>query len=119
MTEKTIEFIKKQAQDAANEKANHSNRNLQTAFDCHRWNVVRFGEKEQLSEDTRRSTFVLPASTKKLGLGTSQHLQLGFHFSDRLVVRPYTPTMPVFETEEDGTFDLVVKTYVPDQSQPG
>ncbi|CAI7581769.1 unnamed protein product [Penicillium crustosum] len=107
------------AQDAANEKANHSNRNLQTAFDCHRWNVVRFGEKEQLSEDTRRYTFVLPASTKKLGLGTSQHLQLGFHFSDRLVVRPYTPTRPVFETEEDGTFDLVVKTYVPDQSQPG
>ncbi|CAI7653865.1 unnamed protein product [Penicillium discolor] len=87
-------------------------------FNCHQLNVVRFREKEQLSEDTRRYTFVLPAYTKKLGLGTCQHLQLGFHFSDRLVVRSYTPTRPVFEKEEDGTFDLVVKTYAPDQSQP-
>jgi nitrate reductase (NAD(P)H) len=62
---------------------------------------------------------VLPEGTKKLGLGTCQHLQLGFHFSDRLIVRPYTPTRPVFEREEDGTFDLVVKTYAPDQFQPG
>ncbi|CAI7566087.1 unnamed protein product [Penicillium palitans] len=119
VTEKTIVFIKKQAEDAAKEKSNSSNKNSETVFNRHRWNVVRFGGKEQLSEDTRRYTFVLPAYTEKLGLGTCQHLQLGFHFSDRLVVRPYTPTRPVFEREEDGTFDLVVKTYAPDQSQPG
>lgn len=54
-----------------------------------------------------------------MGLATCQHLQLVFHFNNRLVVRPYTPTRPVFHAEEDSTFDLVVKTYFPDQSQPG
>lgn len=99
-------------------RANSSKRSSETGFNRHRWNVVRFKKKEQLPEDTRRYTFSLPPDTKKLGLGTCQHLQLGFHFSDRLVVRPYTPRRPVFGREEDGKFDLIVKTYAPDQSQP-
>jgi hypothetical protein len=40
---------------------------------------------------------MLTGDTKKLGLGTCQHLQLGFHFKDRLVIRPYTPTRPIVE----------------------
>lgn len=112
-------YIKKQAEEAAKEKASSSKENKETVFDRHRWNAVIFKKKEQLSADTRRYTFKLPPEAKKLGLGTCQHLQLGFHFNDRLVVRPYTPTRPVFENEEDGTFDLVVKTYPPDKSQPG
>lgn len=52
-------------------------------------------------------------------MATGQHLQLGFHFQDRLCIRPYTPVRPLMEDEEDGTFDLVVKTYFPDPSQPG
>jgi nitrate reductase (NAD(P)H) len=80
---------------------------------------VRFAEKKALSEDTNQYTFSLPPNASRLGLGTCQHLQLGFHFSDHLVVRPYTPTRPVFEREEDGTFDLNVKTCRPDKSQPG
>lgn len=75
--------------------------------------------KEEVSSDTRRYTFSLPSGMRCLGLDTCQHIQLGFHFSDRLVVRPYTPTHPVFESEEDGTFDLLVKTYFPDETQPG
>ncbi|KAF3014890.1 hypothetical protein E8E15_004993 [Penicillium rubens] len=118
VTEKTLGYIKKQVEDVAKEKAK-SSQAVQTAFDRHRWNAVRFEGKEQMSEDTRRYTFSVPSDTKKLGLGTCQHLQLGFHFKDRLVIRPYTPTRPIFEKEEDGTFDLVVKTYPPDQSQPG
>lgn len=35
------------------------------------------------------------------------------------MVRPYTPVRPVLEKEEDGTFDLAVKTYYPDNNQPG
>jgi nitrate reductase (NAD(P)H) len=112
-------FIKRQAEDAAKENANPTGKDSETVFDRHRWNAVRFAEKKALSEDTNQYTFSLPPNAKKLGLGTCQHLQLGFHFSDRLVVRPYTPTRPIFEKEEDGTFDLVVKTYRPDQSQPG
>ncbi|KAF7713010.1 Uncharacterized protein PECH_007246 [Penicillium ucsense] len=119
VTEKVQGFIKKQAEEAAKEKANSAETKSDIILNHHRWNVVRFVGKHSLSQDTNRYSFKLPAGTKKLGLGTCQHLQLGFHFSDRLVVRPYTPTRPIFEKEEDGTFDLVVKTYPPDKSQPG
>lgn len=34
-------------------------------------------------------------------------------------MRPYTPVRPVIPDEEDGTFDLIVKTYYPDVNQPG
>lgn len=112
-------YIKKQAEDAAKEKAQSSRKSLEIVLDHHRWNAVCFKEKKQISEDTRRYTFSLPEGMTKVGLVTCQHLQLGFHFNDRLVFRPYTPTRPVFQAEEDGTFDLVVKTYFPDQSQPG
>lgn len=119
VTDKAKGLIKKQAEDAAKEKEQSSQKTSDTAFDRHRWNPVRLKSKEKLSQDTRRYTFELPPDSKELGLGTCQHLQLGFHFSDRLVVRPYTPTRPVFAKEEDRTFDLVVKTYAPDESQPG
>jgi nitrate reductase (NAD(P)H) len=84
-----------------------------------RWIQARLLNKQKLSEDTSRYTFGLPPPTKKLGLGSGQHVQVGFHFQDRLVVRPYTPVRPVIESEDDGTFDLVVKTYFPDANQPG
>lgn len=72
-----------------------------------------------MSSDTHRYTFELPPPAKRLGLETGQHIQIGFHFRDRLVVRPYTPVRPVVPGEEDGTFDLVIKTYYPDDNQPG
>lgn len=84
-----------------------------------RWTQVRLVRKSKLSEDTNRYTFQLPPSSKKLGLATGQHVQIGFHFRDKLVFRPYTPTRPILSNEEDGTFDLVVKTYFPDPGQPG
>lgn len=36
-----------------------------------------------------------------------------------MVVRSYTPTRPILENEEDGTFSLVVKTYPATHDQPG
>lgn len=72
-----------------------------------------------MSEDTHRYVFSLPAPAKKLGMEIGQHIYLGFHFRDALVVRPYTPVWPVFEDEENGKFALVVKTYYPDKTQPG
>lgn len=36
-----------------------------------------------------------------------------------MLIRSYTPTRPVTAQQEDGTFDLVVKTYFPDKNQPG
>ena len=84
-----------------------------------RWTQATLITKKRLSSDTQLYTFTLPPPAKKLGLSTGQHIQLGFHFEDRLVVRPYTPTRPILDTEDDSSFDLVVKTYFPDENQPG
>jgi nitrate reductase (NAD(P)H) len=86
---------------------------------CRRWIQATLTTKKRLSNDTQLYTFTLPPPAEKLGLSTGQHIQLGFHFEDRLVVRPYTPTRPILDTEDDGSFDLVVKTYFPDENQPG
>jgi nitrate reductase (NAD(P)H) len=40
--------------------------------------------------------------------------------ADKMLVRSYTPTAPIIGADtEDGTFDLVVKTYFPTDEQPG
>lgn len=40
--------------------------------------------------------------------------------ADKMLVRSYTPTAPIIGADtEDGTFDLVVKTYFPNDQQPG
>lgn len=80
---------------------------------------MRLLRKIKVSGDTNRYTFQLPPPSKKLGLETGQHVQVGFHFRDRLVFRPYTPVWPIFPSQDNGTFDLVVKTYYPDPGQPG
>ncbi|KAJ5244640.1 hypothetical protein N7489_004736 [Penicillium chrysogenum] len=69
----------------AKEKANPSGKASGIVLDRHRWNAVCFKEKKALSEDTNQYIFTLPPGVKKIGLGTCQHLQLGFHFRDRLV----------------------------------
>ncbi|KAK2763124.1 hypothetical protein FQN54_009759 [Arachnomyces sp. PD_36] len=119
ITDKAKDFIKRQAEEVAKERAKDTSKDSTVALDRHRWKQVRFMGKEELSKDTRRYTFSLPKGSKSLGLSTCQHIQLGFHFSDRLVMRSYTPTRPVQEDDVDGTFDLVVKTYFPSDTQPG
>lgn len=88
-----------------------------------------------------RQEFGLPDGMKDLGLGTCQHIQLGFHLKDKMVIRSYTPTKPLLPDPKKsgrqlqpsgpmngeiqamhdghGTFELVVKTYFPNQDQPG
>lgn len=60
-------------------------------------------------------TFELPrkedGSPGVLGLPVGRHVQISVHFKDQAVLRSYTPTRPVLPSEEDGTFDLLVKTY--------
>ena len=48
-----------------------------------------------------------------LGLPVGKHVLIAVHFKDQTVVRSYTPIRPVLPEEEDGTFDLLVKTYLP------
>jgi len=50
---------------------------------------------------------------------TCQHIQFGVHMKDKMLIRSYTPTRPILSNDEDGTFELVVKIYYPNDQQPG
>lgn len=85
----------------------------------YRWVQAKLLNKVNISPDTNRYTFGLPPPSKRLGLEIGQHFLVGFHFQDRLITRTYTPVRPVMDGEDDGTFDLAVKTYYPNENQPG
>lgn len=101
------------------------------AMQKHRWAPVKLVERNEISEDSRTYKFQLPKGTKYLGIGTCQHVQFGFHMRDRMLIRPYTPTKPIFPKDSgaevadkelhDGTgfMELTVKTYFPSDEQPG
>lgn len=118
VTEKAANFIKNNAEKEAEEAAKSASQASDIALQKHRWVPVKLAKRTELSKDTRRYTFTLPDSSK-LGLETCQHIQFGFHFKDQMLIRSYTPTRPVRSQEEDGSFDLVVKAYFPDERQPG
>ncbi|KAL4887579.1 hypothetical protein BJY04DRAFT_212609 [Aspergillus karnatakaensis] len=118
VTKKARDFMKQEAKVKAEKRAS-SSQDSQIALKRHKWTQARFTHKVKLSEDTNRYTFEMLSKNKKLGLQTGQHIQIGFHFKDQLVFRSYTPVRPITEEEDDGTFDLVVKTYYPDAGQPG
>ncbi|KAM5429678.1 hypothetical protein McanMca71_007106 [Microsporum canis] len=119
VTQKAMDHMMKDAEERKKEWPKSEDEDSKVALDHHRWVQAKLIAKKALSADTRRYTFKLPSSAKELGLETGQHIQVGFHFRDSLVVRPYTPVRPISNEEYDGTFDLVVKTYFPNKDQPG
>lgn len=136
VTDKAKKFIKKAAEATAKERAKSMEGSDTVTLQKHRWVPVKLVDRKPISDDTRTYTFELPAKKPELGLGTCQHIQLGFHLRDRMLIRQYTPTRPVLPAvtnkkqhgkgERDrevcdgaGTFDLTVKTYFPSDSQPG
>lgn len=96
---------------------------------------VKLVNRQEISDDSRTYTFELPGGKPDLGLGTCQHILIGFHLKDKMLIRSYTPTRPLLPAPKDGknhvgdtkhqyedgngTFDLTIKTYFPDDSQPG
>ncbi|KAI0831873.1 hypothetical protein BC628DRAFT_1310601 [Trametes gibbosa] len=78
--------------------------------------------RTDVSADSRLYTFELPrkfdGSPGTLGLPIGQHIQISLHFKDKAVLRSYTPIRPVLPAEEDATFDLLVKTYLPAENGP-
>lgn len=147
MTEKAKNFIKKNAEDAAKDQSAAQSGEDKLTLQKHRWVPVKLLRRQELSKDTRTYTFKLPDGKNQLGLGTCQHVQIGFHMNDRMLIRSYTPTRPLLpgtsaggssrkskpvangSTSEDspngslrdgdGSFDLTVKTYFPNENQPG
>ncbi|KAF2272837.1 uncharacterized protein EI97DRAFT_197518 [Westerdykella ornata] len=136
VTDKAKKFIKKTAEAAAKDRAKSTEGSDNIALQQHRWVPIRLVERKAISDDTRTYTFELPANTPELGLGTCQHIQLGFHLRDRMLIRQYTPTRPVLPAmtngkhhgqhgrdsevcDGTGTFDLTIKTYFPSDLEPG
>lgn len=130
VTEKAMQYIKANAEANAKEMAKTAGGDdlrLQT----HRWIPAKLLKRTELSKDTRAYEFELPNDDGILGLGTCQHVQVGFHLKDRMLIRSYTPTKPLLprpqrssgkaDDEHDGcgTFELTVKTYFPTKDQPG
>lgn len=113
------EQAKAAAEEAAQSRSSSSNQN--TVLEKRTWTPVTLQSRHQISSDTFTYTFSLPSHKKSLGLGTCQHIQLGIHMQDRMLIRPYTPTSPILESEQanGGTFELTIKTYFPDSNQPG
>ena len=120
LTQKAQSFIKKNAEAKAKEvAASTGGKDKTIVLQKHRWTAVRLQSRRSISDDTRSYTFHLPPPGKSLGLETCQHIQLGFHMKDKMLIRSYTPTAPVLQSQESGTFELVVKTYFPSDAQPG
>ncbi|KAK5115853.1 hypothetical protein LTR85_009447 [Meristemomyces frigidus] len=140
VTEKAASFIKSNAEAAAKEKA-QPHQGGDGVLQKHRWVPVKLLDRKEISKDTRQYTFGLPDGMKDLGLGTCQHIQIGFHLKDKMLIRSYTPTKPLLPDPKKsgrelqpngpvngeisamqdghGTFELVVKTYFPTADQPG
>ncbi|EIN07313.1 hypothetical protein PUNSTDRAFT_121467 [Punctularia strigosozonata HHB-11173 SS5] len=76
--------------------------------------------RQVLNADTRKYTFELPKTREgkpgRLGLPIGKHVVIAFHFKDQACTRSYTPIRPILPEEEDGTFDLLVKTYLPTEN---
>lgn len=134
LTEKAANYIKKNAEAAAKEEAAASKTDDKVTLQSHRWVPVKLADRKDISKDSRTYTFQLPEGQPELGLGTCQHILLGFHFKDRMLMRSYTPTRPLCPPAQgkthknsagraledgSGTFDLTIKTYFPDDKQPG
>jgi nitrate reductase (NAD(P)H) len=128
VTDKAAAFIKKNAEAAAKEQANSSSHIDKIVLQKHRWVPVKLIDRKSVSDDTRAYIFKFPSNTTHLGLETCQHVQLGYHLQDKMLIRSYTPTKPLLPDgstaatdmkEGASTFELTVKTYFPSDAQPG
>lgn len=128
VTDKAAELIR---QSAASKKESESTENSERlTLQKHRWVPVKLLDRKTISDDTRAYTFQLPGGLSELQLATGNHIQLGFHMKDRMLIRSYTPTKPLLPEgsiatdntqlcDGNGTFELTVKTYFPSEDQPG
>lgn len=119
VTEKAAKYLRDQAKADAEQATSPSDSRV--LLQSKRWVPVKLIKRDQLSQDVFEYVFQYreSKSQKRLGLGTCQHIEFGIHMQDKMLVRQYTPTKPILESDDDGTITLVVKTYYPDDNQPG
>ncbi|KIW68544.1 hypothetical protein PV04_04483 [Phialophora macrospora] len=134
VSEKAETFMREQAKaEAEKEKVSGIGDHRELLLQRKKWVPVKLVARKQLSSDTFAYTFSYKdtyngnspsKSHVKLGLGTCQHIQMGIHMLDKLLIRSYTPTRPIIgltstDDDADDSFELTVKTYFPDENQPG
>ncbi|KAL7944146.1 nitrate reductase [Trichoderma barbatum] len=134
VTEKVAKYLDQLKDDEEQEQESARCESKKQALQEHRWTGVKLIDRKEISPNTRSYTFKLPQDNKILGLQSGQHIEVGFHMQDKMLIRPYTPTRPVLPPIEShggtnpsdkelrdgtGTFDLTIKTYFPSQDQPG
>lgn len=77
-------------------------------------------DRKDLNKDTRIYTFKHPLkSAKEFNVGIGQHILCGFMLKDGLVERPYAILRPIGADKDDGTIDILVKTALPSEKDPG
>ena len=102
------------------------------ALQKHRWVPSTLLERNWITDDTAVYKFKLPDDTPYMGVGTCQHVEFAFHLKDKMLIRPYGPTNPVFPRDSGvevgknkslhdgcGTFEITVKTHFSDDDHPG
>lgn len=110
-----IAQMQEDAKRTTKERAESEKARAEFALKKHTWSAATLVKRQELSHDTRLYTFAFPKGRDgkpgKLGLPICKHVQIGIHMKDAMVARSYTPTRPVLPNEDDGTFDLLIKTY--------
>ncbi|BFZ57355.1 hypothetical protein PYCC9005_004407 [Savitreella phatthalungensis] len=117
VTDKARQAMKAQQERRAKEASQEDDPTL--GLRKHRWTPVTLTDRVELSDSSVKYTFSFPEKRQRLGLPPGKHVLLGFHLRDKMVFRSYTPTRPIMPEEEDGTFDLVIKTYFPSERDAG
>lgn len=132
ITNKAANFMQEQAKEEAERTAKDGGKR-KFFLQSKKWVPVQLTDRQQVSKDTFTYTFSYrsnsaypdagdqngSSSSITLGLSTCQHIQFGIHMLDKLLIRSYTPTKPITANGDHGTFSLTVKTYYPDENQPG
>ncbi|KAI0630568.1 hypothetical protein C8Q77DRAFT_1133937 [Trametes polyzona] len=122
LSEDGVKAMEEDAQRATKEMAKVKAERKGFALQPDLFTQAKLIKRKEVSSDTRVYTFELPCkhdgSPGVLGLPIGRHVQIAVHFKDQAVLRSYTPIRPVLSSEEDGTFDLLVKTYLPSADSP-
>ncbi|KAI0717397.1 hypothetical protein C8T65DRAFT_717276 [Cerioporus squamosus] len=122
LSQEGVQAMEEDAVRAAKELAAVKKKRMGMALQPDLFTQAKLVKRKEVSSDTRVYTFRLrnksDGSHGVLGLPVGRHIQISVHFTDQAVLRSYTPVRPVLPHEEDGTFDLLVKTYMPSDGGP-
>ncbi|PCH32962.1 hypothetical protein WOLCODRAFT_147072 [Wolfiporia cocos MD-104 SS10] len=122
LSKEGMDAMRKDAERVSKELAKLKEERKDYALQPDSYIAVKLVKRKEITHDTRLYTFELPKRPNGehgiLALPICQHIKIALHFEDQAVLRSYTPVRPVLPHEEDGTFDLLIKAYLPTEDGP-